>query len=203
MIIGIDIDNTISHSTEMILHYAKIFGQQQGLNTVDNPNGYYLEDALGWSSEAVREFFDLYLATIYREVRPKEQAREVIAQLHERHQVMLITSRNYQYPGVEMVTRKWLQENGIIYDKLILNPSSNIHYFDKLSVCMQNGVDLMIEDHHDLARELSQFMPVILFDYPYNQHVQAENVFRVNNWSEVCPLVDRLAQTYSISKPIA
>jgi hypothetical protein len=34
MIIGIDIDNTITHTTEMIMHYAKIYGEEQGLNTV-------------------------------------------------------------------------------------------------------------------------------------------------------------------------
>jgi uncharacterized HAD superfamily protein len=203
MIIGIDIDNTITYTTEMIMHYAEIFGQKHGLNTVNNPNGYYLEEALGWSSEAVVEFFDTYLASIYREVKPKEQAREIIEQLQKQHQIMLITSRNYQYPGVEDVTREWLKEYGIPYDKLILNPSSNMHYFDKLAVCMQNGVNLMIEDHHDLAQELSEFMPVILFDYPYNKHVKSENIFRVGNWREAYQWIDNLTQTFELSRPIA
>lgn len=49
---------------------------------------------------------------------------------------------------------------------------------------MQQEVDLMVEDHHDLAQELSQFIPVILFDYPYNRKVKSENIMRVSNWSE-------------------
>ena len=31
MVIGIDIDNTITHTTETIMHYARIFGEQRGL----------------------------------------------------------------------------------------------------------------------------------------------------------------------------
>jgi hypothetical protein len=42
MIIGIDIDNTITHTTEMIMHYAKIYGEEQGLNTVPDLRYYYL-----------------------------------------------------------------------------------------------------------------------------------------------------------------
>jgi uncharacterized HAD superfamily protein len=203
MNIGIDIDNTITYTTEMILHYARIFGQEHGLNTVADPNEYYLEEALGWSSETVEEFFDTYLVSIYQEVRPKEQAREITQQLHKQHQIMLITSRNYQFPGIEEVTRKWLQEHGIAYDRLILNATPNMYHFSKLAVCLQHGVNVMLEDHHDLARELSEFMPVILFDYPYNRHVQSENILRVNNWHEAYSCLNCLTRAEGTSRPIA
>lgn len=203
MIIGIDIDNTISYTTEMIMHYALIFGREHGLNTVPDPNQYYLEGALGWSSEAVEEFFDAHLASIYREVRPKEQVGEITQQMQKHHQIVLITSRNYQFPGIEEITREWLRKYGIAYDKLILNATPNMHHFSKLAVCMQHKVNVMIEDHHELAQELSQFMPVILFDYPYNRKVESENIIRVRDWYEAQNWVERLAQATAIPKPIA
>jgi hypothetical protein len=56
MILGIDIDNTITHTTEMILHYAQIFGREQGLNTVADLRYYYLEDILGWDKRVADDF---------------------------------------------------------------------------------------------------------------------------------------------------
>jgi uncharacterized HAD superfamily protein len=194
MIIGIDIDNTITYTTEKIMQYAAIFGRAQGLNTVPDLRGYYLEQALGWPSEAVGKFFELYLANIYREVEPKEQVANIIRQIKQNHQIILISSRNYQYPGMEQTTREWLSQHDITYNKLILNATPDMHNFSKLPVCLEHGVDLMIEDHRDLALELSRFMPVILFDYPYNRDIESENIIRVGSWAEAQDWVNRLAQ---------
>ncbi len=185
MVIGIDIDNTITHTTETIMHYARIFGEQRGLNTTPDPRYYYLEDTLGWDKAVAEEFLSHYLGCIYRDMLPKEQAVEVIQELKREHEIILITSRNRQYPEVEKITREWLDQNGIAYDRLILNATGNMHYFSKLVVCQQNRVDLMIEDHHDLVSEICGHIPVIMFDYPYNRHVNANNVIRVEHWNQV------------------
>ncbi len=185
MVIGIDIDNTITHTTEMIMHYARIFGARKGLNTVSDPRFYYLEDALGWDQAVADEFLFQYLGHIYREMRPKEKAVEVIRELKKDHHIILITSRNQQYPQVEEATSVWLKQHGVEYDRLILNATSNMHYFSKLAVCLENQVDLMIEDHHDLVSEISAHMPVLMFDYPYNSHLKADNIIRVRHWEHI------------------
>lgn len=185
MIIGIDIDNTITHTTEMIMHYARIFGQERGLNTIPDPSYYYLEDALGWDKETADEFLSLYLGRIYAEMQPKEQAIEVIRGLKREHEVILITSRNRQFPQVEEVTVNWLAQNGIVYDRLILNTTSNMHFFSKLAVCLENQVEVMIEDHYELVSEISPIIPVIMFEYPYNRHLSSDNIIRVKHWNEV------------------
>lgn len=192
MKIGIDIDNTITHTTEMIMHYARIFGTEKQLNTVPDSRYYYLEDALGWDSATANYFLDNYLSRIYREMRPKEQAVEVIHHLKEEHELFLITSRNYQFPMVEEVTLEWLQSYDIAYDRLIMNATPNMHHFSKLGVCQEHGIELMIEDHHDLALELSQAIPVILFDYPYNRHLASDNIIRVQHWNEVMDCLNRI-----------
>lgn len=193
MRIGVDIDNTITHTTEMIMHYARIFGAERGLSTVADPNYYYLEDALGWDHDTAEEFLNSYLGRIYREMRPKDQAVEVMQRLKDEHELLLITSRNQQFPEVEQVTLEWLERYGIAYDGLILNATPNMHYFSKLGVCLENGIEVMIEDHHDLILELSQSLPVIVFDYPYNRHITADNIFRVNHWDEVLELINQIA----------
>lgn len=191
LIIGIDIDNTITHTTEMILHYAQIFGKEQGINTIPDMRYYYLEDILGWDRKTADEFLNTHLGRIYDEMQPKEQVTEVIRDLKKQHELILITSRNSQLPATEEVTVNWLERNGVFYDRLILNTTSNMHFFNKLDVCLENQVDVMIEDHYKLVSEISPFLPVIMFDYPYNRHLLSDNIIRVKHWSEVKQWVDQ------------
>ena len=190
MIIGVDIDNTITHTTEMIMHYAKIYGQAKGLNTTPDLRYYYLEDALGWETKDADDFFDQYLGHVYHDMQPKEQAVEILAELKKQHELILITSRNSKFPQVEEVTRNWLARNKIAYDRLILNATSNMHFFSKLAVCREHQVDIMIEDHYELVSEISPILPVIMFEYPYNNHLQSDGIIPVRHWSEVKEWID-------------
>lgn len=190
MIIGIDIDNTITHTTEMIMHYAEIYGREKGLNTVPDLRYYYLEDALGWTTAEADAFFDQYLGRIYHEIKPKDQAVEILAELKKQHELILITSRNSKFPQVEEATLNWLARNNISYDRLILNATSNMHFFSKLTICQEHLVDVMIEDHYELVSEISPFLPVIMFEYPYNRHLQSENIIPVKHWNEVKEWID-------------
>ncbi len=194
MILGIDIDNTITYTTETIMKYAQVFGRAHGLNTVNDPNYYYLEEALGWDQETADAFFDQYLPDIYHNIQPKEKAVEVLRELKKEHELILITSRNSRFHNVEQVTADWLSRNGIVYDKLILNATDNMHFFSKLQVCMDHSVDVMIEDHHELIKEISPVLPVIVFDYAYNRHLANENIVRVKSWGEIKTWIDDFAR---------
>lgn len=194
MRIGIDIDNTITRTTKTIMRYADIFARQNRLNAEPNYNEYYIEDALGWPKHMVEQFMEQHLLNIYCEVEPKCRATEVLRELSERHSLVLITSRNRFFPGIEEATRDWLVRYGIPYDLLVMNATDNMHHFSKVQACMDNMVEVMIEDHHDLALELSHIMPVILFSYPYNQHIKSSNIKRVNNWNEVKLAIDQMSQ---------
>lgn len=192
MIIGIDIDNTISHTTEMILNYVEIFGRENQLNTVADLSEYYLEQSLGWEEATAARFLDTYLPNIYKEVKPKPYAVDVIRELHEKHSIVLVTSRNQQFPYVTEATLEWLNRHELEYDKLVMNNTKNMHYFSKLDACLDNQIELMIEDHHDLVLELSARMPVIMFHYPYNAHISAKNIRRVENWLEIKSVIKSL-----------
>ncbi len=190
MRIGIDIDNTITRTSKTIMRYADLFAKANQLNAVPNYTEYYIEDALGWPKKMVERFMEQHLLEIYSEVQPKCRAAEVIRELSEKHALILITSRNRFYPGIEEATRDWLARYSIPYDLLVMNATDNMHHFSKVQACRDNMVEIMIEDHHDLAVELSAYLPVILFSYPYNQHVDAPNITRVNDWNQVKQLLD-------------
>jgi len=192
--LGIDIDNTITYTTETIMHYAFNFGRERGLNITPDYNHYYLEDVLGWDKETAELFLNENLQEIYCSILPKEKASDVIRELKKDHEIILITSRNRRFHNVEQLTAEWLHKNGIVYDQLILNTTYNMHFFSKLEVCLKHGVDVMIEDHYELIKEISPVIPVIAFDYPYNRHLKNDNIIRVRNWMEIKPLIDDLSR---------
>jgi uncharacterized protein len=185
MNIGIDIDNTITNTQEVILDYVRIFDRENDLRTRVNLDHYSLEDSLRWDTELIIRFLSTYLTDIYQHVAPKPYALEVIRDLHQRHSITLITSRNQRDQTIKATTLEWLSRNQIEYDKLVMNSTSNMHHFSKLESCLDNNIDVMIEDHHDISLELSRIIPVVMFDYPYNAHLDATNITRVRDWLEV------------------
>lgn len=192
MNIGIDIDNTITNTREIILDYVRKFDQENHLNTKIDLSQYSLEESLRWDAELLHRFLKTYLADIYTHVKPKPHAIEVIKDLHQYHSIILITSRNQRDLSITESTLEWLSRHRLTYDKLIMNNTENMHHFSKLSACLENDIDLMIEDHHDLSLELSEKIPVLMFDYPYNNHLDVTNIKRVQDWLEVKSIIKNL-----------
>lgn len=195
MRIGIDIDNTISNTRETILAHLQRYAQANHLPFTFDPSKYTLEEALPWDPGDMELFMNRRLAAIYREVRPKPNAIAVIRELHQHHFIALITSRNRRNGDIEKVTLEWLAQYQLDYDQLIMNETENMHHFSKLAVCLDNRIEIMIEDHHGLSLELSRFLPVIMFDYPYNTHLKAANIIRIHDWLEVQPALNLLARS--------
>jgi hypothetical protein len=189
MNIGIDIDNTITNTREIILDYVLKFDQENGLQTKVDLSQYSLEESLMWDAKLIKRFLKAYLADIYVSVRPKPYALEVIKDLHQHHSIILITSRNQRDKSITESTLEWLSRHQLSYDKLVMNNTENMHHFSKLAACMENNIDLMIEDHHDLALELSHKIKVLMFDYPYNAHLDVNNITRVKDWLEVKDII--------------
>lgn len=192
MRIGIDIDNTITNTTETILAYAKEYGESNNINITVNSHKYFIEESLGWNKKHAENFLKHYLTDIYENVSPKPDSIEVIKHLHQNHSIILITSRNKKFPFIKETTNEWLSKHRVSYDKLVMNDTNDLHHFSKLDACLNNDIDIMIEDHHDLAVEISTEIPVLLFDYPYNIHVEEKNIFRVKKWLEVKEFIEKV-----------
>jgi uncharacterized HAD superfamily protein len=116
MNIGIDIDNTITNTREIILDYVRRFDQENGIKTVVDLSHYSLDKSLGWDTELINRFLNTYLADIYACVRPKPNAIEVINDLHQCHSIILITSRNQRDQSITESTLEWLSRYQLSYD---------------------------------------------------------------------------------------
>ena len=183
MRIGIDIDNVISNFDEMLLETYLIHDKELRNTGIINPNAKYIRTGMfDWSNEEELSFYKDNIECIAKKLKVKEKAKEYIDRLHnDGHFIYIITGRdNGEYSEPYNMTKKWLDENNIYYDNLILTDSYDMHA--KSLECLKNDIDIMIDDSVRICSDLiTSGITTILMDTPYNRKI---NIKRVKNWEE-------------------
>ncbi len=183
MRIGIDIDNVISNFNEMLLETYLIHDKELRNTGIINPNAKYIRTGMfDWSNEEELSFYKDNIEGIAKKLKVKEKAKEYIDRLHsDGHLIYIITGRdNGEYSEPYNMTKKWLDENNIYYDNLILTDAYDMHA--KSLECLKNDIDIMIDDSVRICSDLiTSGITTILMDTPYNRKI---NIKRVKNWEE-------------------
>lgn len=183
MRIGIDIDNVISNFNEMLLEAYLMHDKELRNTGIINPNAKYIRTGMfDWSNEEELSFYKDNIECIAKKLKVKEKAKEYIDRLHnDGHLIYIITGRdNGEYSEPYNMTKKWLDENNIYYDNLILTDAYDIHA--KSLECLKNDIDIMIDDSVRICSDLiTSGITTILMDTPYNRKI---NIKRVKNWEE-------------------
>lgn len=183
MRIGIDIDNVISNFNEMLLEAYLVHDKELRNTGIINPNAKYIRTGMfDWSNEEELSFYKDNIEGIAKKLKVKEKAKEYIDRLHsDGHLIYIITGRdNGEYSEPYNMTKKWLDENNIYYDNLILTDAYDIHA--KSLECLKNDIDIMIDDSVRICSDLiTSGITTILMDTPYNRKI---NIKRVKNWEE-------------------
>lgn len=185
MIIGIDIDDTISDTYNEIFNYAQKYtiedlGKSAKLYEIDQLLTHmYVEKMHNWSKQESDRFIDKYYEKIVKEVQPKKFAVETINKLKEEgNEIYLITARfDSEKFDIEEETKKWLEKNNIKYDKLFLNANT------KSQLSKENNVDIFIDDSFKNCVEVAnEGIKAYIFDTKVNMNLENEKVERVYSW---------------------
>lgn len=188
MNIGIDIDDTISNTHDILFSYAQKYTSEDLKKELASPkdkvisgNGYCARFH-NWNEQEEREFWKKYYTTIIQQVNPKKFAKEVISKLRKNgHKIYLITARfDIEENNIRQITREWLKENEIEYDGLIFNAR------DKVKAAKDNNIELLIDDAETNCRKVSEAgICTYIMDSMENQNCQIENVKRLYSWIHV------------------
>lgn len=189
MRIGIDIDGVLTDIEKWILDYGSRFYYQTLNKQIINPEAYdsadifdvdYKVDLLFW-----QKYFKKYTITI----EPRLFASEVIKKLKEEgHEIYIVTARgNFFTEGEEIlsfeenkkITLEWLNKHHIIYDDIFFSKA------EKLNTCLENKIDLMIEDNPKNINKLSEQLPVICVNAGYNKDCHNKNITRCYSWYDI------------------
>ena len=186
MRIGIDIDGVLQNISEFILDYGSKYCYDNGIKFEIHPNEYDESKSLGISNDEAEKFWNKYLVEYVTNYKPRKFAREVIDILKEKNEIYIITSRNEyglpkeEYGHMQELTKSWFEKNKIYYDKLIFSPEN------KVNICLNNNIDIMIEDWDKNIKELSDAgINVVCFDNPYNKNNVNENIPRIFSWYDL------------------
>ncbi len=195
--IGIDIDGVLLNMGQFVLDYGSKFCYEHNLDFEIQDGEYDERKAFGLSEEEAEKFWNEYLVK-YIESMPRECTKEVIDILKENHEIYIITARDEYglpqeyYGSMQKLTKKWLEENKIYYDKLIFSSEG------KLDVCQENKIDVMIEDSPNNIEKLSKGdLQVFCYDSSYNKKANGNNVIRVYSWYDI---LNKIQKIYKLNK---
>lgn len=189
MNIGIDIDDTVSKTAEIMIGYANIFNievvkkeiKQNNLGAILDHK--YLDALYNWTKDEKKEFIEKYYKNILKEVRVKEYASEILRKLkQEENQIYFITARITGIKNTDTIklTEEWLKKNDIPYDEIIFDAQ------DKLAVCKEKKIDVFIDDSLENCKMVQQENRIsFLMDSIMNRNIDDNTIKRVHNWKEV------------------
>lgn len=184
MNIGIDIDDTIANTYDVLFNYAQNYTiNDMGKEIKDvNRNSIthmYCKDFHDWNNKEETEFLDKYYERMVLKVQPKMYAVENIRKLKESgEQIYLITARFLSDKfDVEKLTKDWLEKYNIPYDKLILNSQN------KVIVAKENDIDIFVDDSIKNCTEMANVgIKTYMMDTIINKDFEGENIERVYSW---------------------
>ena len=195
MNIGIDIDDTISETFEILLPYAQKYTIEELKRdaTIDFNkkcvNHYYIEEMFNWSKEESISFWEEYIKEMLENVNVKTFAQDTIKNLKENgNNIFLITARwNTPKNNVEETTIKWLEDNNIVYDKLFINAEAN----RKVQIVKENNIDIFIDDSYENCKDVSEKTnaKVFMMNTRVNEKFLLQNIKRVYSCSEIEHLI--------------
>ena len=183
MRIGIDIDGTLTDIEKFQLDFGSKFFSKYNKFIV-NSNGYEVADIFNVDSNLDNKFWDKYYFYYLKNEPIRRFASEIIKKLKdEGNEIYIITARHGENTISDeenkKLTKTWLDKNEVKYDKLIFYPE------DKLETCLQNNINIMIEDRPENINILSTKIPVICINAIYNQNCKSSNIYRAYSWYDV------------------
>ena len=198
MRIGIDIDGVLTDVERWQLDYGSKFYYERYQKEIVNFEGYDTNQIFNVDDKLDEEFWREYFKEYSLNVEARKFANEVIDKLkQEGHQIYIITARGsflshsadvMSIEENQQIVLNWLKNNHINYDKIIFSPE------DKLDICKENNIDLMIEDKVDNINKISKIIPVICFHAGYNKDCENPNIIRCYSWYDIYSKINKLAK---------
>ena len=183
MNIGLDIDDTITNTAELLQKYISEYFGYSLEYMKENHIDYNL--LTHTKPEEMKVFGVKTYERVLKQVTVKEHARETIDYFRSQgHKIILITAREKpEYSNAEQFTKEEMELLHINYDKLVCTR-------DKRGTCIENNVDVFIDDLiTNVATTDGAVEHQLVMTTDYNARQECPYL-RVNNWDEIKTLID-------------
>ena len=182
MNIGIDIDNVISDYDNCFIKECLQHDKTLRNSGIINKNAAdILKGMFDWTPEEATVFYRNNAERIATNLTTIPHSKEYIDKLKaDGHKIIIITARDDgTWCNPHTLTRTWLSNNHIYYDKLIFTRGASF----KLEKCFENNIHLMIDDSKTVYLDcIKHNISALLMDTIGNRDISAT---RVHSWKEI------------------
>ncbi len=195
MIIGIDIDDTLTDIRDELnksaLNYAKKLGKNVSNNNkyIENQNnGNEYQEKYGFTYEELKYFLREIQENITRNAKPRKYVRDTLKRLSEKgNKIYIITARDSEFhENPYKLSKDWLDKNGIQYDKIIVNAR------DKAKICKEEKIDVFIDDQLQNCKKVSnEGIRVIRITNYRDKH---GDIINKSNWKEIYEYIENVVE---------
>lgn len=183
MKIGIDLDGVVIDSETTFRTYEEIFDIDylKGNNLVNKKEPKF-QARYNWTKEQEKEFIEKFFLKVSKESNLMSGFIGVYNLLKEEgHEFVVVTARGGFIKEMKDDAIRVLDENNIKFDKYYWQVE------DKLEICQNEKVDIMIDDDWRIIKKLADNQVKTLYFRDTNLMKLEENKYikEVNNWGEV------------------
>jgi len=183
MKIGIDLDGVVIDSETTFRTYEEIYDIDtlKGNNLIDREEPKF-QARYNWTDEQERDFIQKYFLKVSRASNLMSGFISVYNLLKEQgHEFVVITARGGHVKEMKDDAIRLLEENNIKFDKYYW------YVEDKLEVCKNENVDIMIDDDWRIIKKLADNKVKTLYFRDTNLKTLEENEYikEVNNWGDI------------------
>ena len=172
MILGVDIDNVIAATDEVIR--GQINSQYEIESNKEDIKYWFYHKSLPITEAQEEQIFTDFHHNHIRSVVVVNCSVQALTTLSKYFTIDLLTNRP---KFTQEDTKYWLATHQIPYNSL---------FFTDHKIRMAASISLLIEDRGETALEFAETgVPVFLLDYPWNRSFNHENIKRVSNWEEI------------------
>lgn len=183
MKIGIDIDGVVIDSETTFRTYEEIFAIEElnGRKIVNSEEPKF-QQRYDWTEEEQKQFIDKYFLEVSKNSGLMSGFVPVYKRLKEQgHEFVVITARGGFVDEMKDDAERVLNENGIVFDKYYWKNDDKVH------ACLDEKVDLMIDDDHRIVKRLNDNGIKTLYFRDTNllRLPETELNHEVNNWGDI------------------
>ena len=183
MKIGIDLDGVVFDSETVFRTYEEIYAiEDLQENSIINREEPKYQQRYNWTEEQKEQFVQKYYLEVANSSPFMAGFRTVYEKLRKQgHKFVVITARGGHLKEMRTVAEEMFEKSNIQFDKYYW------HVEDKLEICKQENVDIMIDDDWRIVKQLSENQVKTLYFRDTNLVKLPEGEFlkEVNNWGDI------------------
>lgn len=191
MKIGIDLDGVVIDSETTFRTFEEIFSidvLKNGDKIIDREEPKF-QSRYNWTKEQEDEFIHNYMLKASKESHLMSGFKTVYELLKEQgHEFVVITARGGYFPEMKDDALRALEEGNITFDKFYWRTNN------KLQACIDEKVDIMIDDDWKIVKHLSDNGIKTLYfrDTNLKRLPEREFITEVNNWGDIYRVITNL-----------